>query len=157
MSSRLRVGARVALCLSAMVAACGGKEPPQRAADSVPPPVAIDSAGPAATDDLIHLTAPHPNDLVASPLTVSGQARGTWYFEGSFPVILVGANGDTLAMKPAQAQGEWMTADFVPFTLTLDFSVPSAVAGGTLILKKDNPSGLPEHDREIRIPVRFTP
>lgn len=143
------------LFLIAAIAACGRKETPKTAPDSVPQPVAVDSAGPAETDDLVHLTAPHPNDLITSPLTVSGQARGTWYFEASFPVILIGANGDTLAMKPAQAQGEWMTADFVPFTLTLVFTAPATPAGGILILKKDNPSGLPEHDAELRIPIRF--
>jgi hypothetical protein len=139
-----------------MIAACGGKELPQKAADSVPPPVAIDSTGPVSTSDLIHVTQPRQNAVVRSPLAVSGEARGTWYFEASFPVILVSANGDTLAVKPAQAQGEWMTENFVPFTVTLDFTAP-ATPEGTLILKKDNPSGLPEHDAEIRIPVRFTP
>ncbi len=148
---------RTLLLSIGLLAACTRKETPRKAPDSVPQPVAVDSAGPAETDDLVHLTAPHPNDLVTSPITVSGGARGTWYFEASFPVILVGANGDTLAMKPAQAQGEWMTADFVPFTLSLDFTVPSALEGGTLILKKDNPSGLPEHDAELRIPLRFRP
>lgn len=136
------------------LAACGHKETPQKAADSVPPPVAVDSAAPVNTADLIHVNRPGKNELVTSPLTISGQARGTWYFEASFPVILISGNGDTLAVKPAQAQGEWMTADFVPFTLTLDFAAP-ATPGGTLILKKDNPSGLPEHDAELRIPVRF--
>ena len=91
----------------ACVAACGRKEAPQNAADSTPQPVAVDSAGPAATDDLIHLTAPHPNELVTSPLTISGQARGTWYFEGSFPVILIGTNGDTLAIRPGPGPASW--------------------------------------------------
>jgi hypothetical protein len=118
--------------------------------------IPVDSSGPATTADLIHVTQPQQNAVVKSPLTVSGEARGTWYFEASFPVILVGANGDTLAVKPAQAQGEWMTENFVPFTVTLDFTAP-ATPEGTLILKKDNPSGLPEHDRELRIPVRFAP
>ncbi len=47
-----------------------------------------------------------------------------------------------------------MTADFVPFKVKLIFSPPTTAAG-TLVLKKDNPSGLPEHDDELRIPVAF--
>src|SRR4051812_32842409 len=43
--------------------------------------------------DLIQVNAPKPNDLVKSPLTVTGKARGTWYFEASFPVRLEDANG----------------------------------------------------------------
>ena len=102
----------------------------------------------------ISVTTPAPNALVTSPLTVTGEARGTWYFEASFPVELFDANGLMLAQVPAQAQGEWMTTDFVPFSVTLTFSVPTTKTG-TLVLKKDNPSGLPEFDDELRIPVVF--
>ena len=104
--------------------------------------------------DLIQVTAPRPNQVVSSPLVVEGQARGNWYFEASFPVHLVDANGKELTVVPAQAQGEWMTTDFVPFTVELVFSQPTTAAG-TLVLKKDNPSGLPEHDDLLRIPVAF--
>jgi spore germination protein GerM len=54
----------------------------------------------------------------------------------------------------AQAQGDWMTTNFVPFSSTLTFSTPTTPTG-ILVLQKDNPSGLPENDAEIRIPVRF--
>lgn len=91
-----------------------------------------------------------------SPLVVTGEARGTWFFEGSFPVALLDAHGNTLLQTYAQAQGEWMTEDFVPFRSELTFAAPPT-ATGTLLLEKDNPSGLPEHDDEFRIPVRFSP
>jgi len=32
---------------------------------------------------------------------------------------------------------------------------PSATDTGFLVLQKDNPSGLPEHDQEVRYPIRF--
>jgi hypothetical protein len=48
-----------------------------------------------------------------------------------------------------------MTADFVPFTATLNFTKPSYGNNGFLILKKDNPSGLPEHDDALEIQVKF--
>jgi spore germination protein GerM len=51
---------------------------------------------------------------------------------------------------------EWMTEEYVPFEATLSFNPPQTETG-TLILSKDNPSGLPEHDDELRIPVRFAP
>ena len=47
-----------------------------------------------------------------------------------------------------------MTKDFVPFKAELEFSLPSTETG-VLILEKDNPSGLPENDDELRIPIRF--
>ena len=105
--------------------------------------------------DLIRVDAPVANATVGSSLVVSGSARGTWYFEASFPVTLLDANGKELVTTSAQAQGEWMTENFVPFSVTLNFIKP-VTKTGTLILKNDNPSGLPENDKEVRIPVQFS-
>ena len=85
---------------------------------------------------------------------VEGEARGTWFFEASFPVRLLDGNGVELAVAPAQAQDDWMTEEFVPFAVRLQFFAP-ITATGTLVFEKDNPSGLPEHADELRVPVRF--
>ncbi|UPA22037.1 Gmad2 immunoglobulin-like domain-containing protein [Candidatus Peribacteria bacterium] len=103
---------------------------------------------------MIQISAPHANATVTSPLTVTGQARGNWYFEASFPVRLLDGNGNEIAITPAQAQSDWMTEDFVPFVATLNFTTP-ATPTGTLVLEKDNPSGLSENAAEVRIPVAF--
>src|SRR3989344_944214 len=108
-----------------------------------------------AYPDLIQVDAPKAYAVIASPLTVTGKARGSWYFEASFPVRLLDANGTELAVTPAQAKGEWMTEDFVPFEATLTFNTPTTKTG-TLILHNDNPSGDPAYDKEIRIPVTFS-
>lgn len=106
------------------------------------------------TSDQIKVTKPAPNQVVQSPLIIEGEARGTWFFEATFPVKLLDVNGDVIATYFAHAQGEWMTEDFVPFKAQLIFEKP-ATATGILILKKDNPSGLPENDAKIEILVRF--
>lgn len=106
--------------------------------------------------DLIVVDSLAANDAIASPLTITGQARGNWYFEASFPVRLLDAAGNELAIGIAQAQGDWMTTEFVPFTVTLTFTEP-ATGTGTLVLQKDNPSGLPENDNQLEIPVTFGP
>lgn len=105
-------------------------------------------------DDMVRVDTPQEDDVVSSPLTVTGVARGFWYFEASFPIELLDGNGNTLALVPAQAQSDWMTEDFVPFSVTLEFERPET-STGTLVLHKDNPSGLPENEDERRIPVRF--
>lgn len=105
-------------------------------------------------NDLIKVDAPSPNEAVKSPLLVSGIARGYWFFEASFPVSLLDDDGNEIASGIAQAEGEWMTTEFVPFKVELNFDKPSTTAG-KLILKKDNPSGLPEHDDKLVIPVKF--
>jgi hypothetical protein len=104
--------------------------------------------------DLITVSNVASGQKVTSPLTVEGKARGGWYFEASFPVELKDANGKVLFQGPAQAQGDWMTSDFVPFKVTLTFTKPTTKTG-TLTLKKDNPSGDPVRDDSISIPVTF--
>lgn len=89
-----------------------------------------------------------------SPVTITGQARGMWYFEASFPVRLLDGNGNEIALAPAQAQDDWMTEEFVPYSVTLTFTQPSTPTG-TLVLENDNPSGLPENSKKIEIPVTF--
>lgn len=115
----------------------------------------------AAKADLITLSIPAPLVQIESGVSVTGQARGGWFFEGSFPVVLTDWDGKIIAEGPATAQGEWMTSEFVPFSATLSFvspytaGDPDFMSRGTLILKKDNPSGLPENDDALEVPVRF--
>jgi hypothetical protein len=87
-------------------------------------------------------------------LTVTGKAKGNWYFEANLPVTLKDSNGKVLAQVGAQAQGEWMTEDYVNFTAVLNFPTPTTEFG-VLLIEKDNPSGLPENDASYAIPVRF--
>ncbi len=107
-----------------------------------------------AKDDLIKVKDFELNQIVDSPLVIKGEARGFWYFEGSFPVKIFDENNNLLGVAPTQAQGDWMTESFVPFEVSLAFST-STTKKGTLVLEKDNPSGLPENADEFRIPVVF--
>lgn len=111
--------------------------------------------------NLIKVNEPVSDQTVKSPLLVTGEARGYWFFEASFPVRIYDDNGLELGVAVAQAQGDpatgevnWMTENFVPFRAVLEFKKP-ATRKGTLVLQKDNPSGLPEHDAELKVPVIF--
>lgn len=106
-------------------------------------------------DNLIRISEPRPNAVIKSPLTVKGMARGNWFFEASFPVKLFDGNGELLTTGIAQAKGEWMTTEFVPFEVTLSFTAPATTVG-TLVLNKDNPSGLPENEDTLQVPVQFS-
>lgn len=112
------------------------------------------TSSPGVLSDLITVQSPAPDAIIASPLTVTGQARGNWYFEASFPVRLLDGNDVPIASAVAQAQGDWMTTNFVPFSAVLNYVGP-VTQTGTLVLQKDNPSGDPQFDQELRIPVRF--
>lgn len=114
-----------------------------------------DAYGVDAKLDLIRLEYPLPGQPISSPLTIRGEARGYWFFEASFPVFLTNWDGLIIAEGVAQAQSDWMTEDFVPFEVELTFDKPDYGINGALILKKDNPSGLPENDDALEIPVIF--
>lgn len=134
-------------------------EPAPQGATEIPANVAKDIAD---KKDLIVVSEPKPLSSVTSPLMVRGEARGMWYFEASFPVTLLDGNGKPVAvgyasalLDPNDPGSTWMTEDFVPFESKLVFTAKPATETGTLVLEKDNPSGLPENADELRIPVRF--
>ena len=106
------------------------------------------------TGDMIRVSEPLPNVLVQSPLTIKGSARGSWFFEASFPIKIFDSKGKQLGFAVAQAQGDWMTTDFVPFTATLTFDTPTTEKG-VVVFQKDNPSGLPENNRTFSVPIYF--
>lgn len=112
--------------------------------------------GQTPTTTLIRVNAPLPNDSVHSPFTVRGEARGTWFFEASFPIELIDSTGRTVTTTFVQTQDNWMTEDFVPFEAVVYFSVPTSTSG-ELVLKKANPSGLPENDDRLNIPIIMQP
>jgi len=119
---------------------------------------------------LIKIFSPIPDSIIASPLKITGEARGSWFFEASFPVVLTNWDGliiaesfATAVLDPNDPESTWMTNDFVPFEAVIEFenpSFPDVPEGhfsrrGFLILQKDNPSGLSEHDDALEIPVWF--
>lgn len=114
-----------------------------------------DSArGEAVQNKMVRVRAPSPKETVESPLQVEGEARGGWFFEASFPISLLSEDGNVIAEHYATAEDEWMTEEFVPFSAEILFSHPGE-GSGWLILHRSNPSGLPEREEELRIPVRF--
>lgn len=102
--------------------------------------------------DLIVPELPFPGAVTGKEFSVIGKARGNWYFEASFPIDVLDKDGNILVQTYATAQGEWMTTDFVSFKG--EVKVPETYIGpATLVLKKDNASGLPEHDASISFPI----
>jgi len=105
--------------------------------------------------EFIVVQSPEPGAVISSPLKVRGRARGTWFFEGDFPLVLEDRKGRVIARGYVTAQGEWMTKKFVPFEGTLAFEKPAAGGRGTLVFKKDNPTDHPELDDVLELPVNF--
>lgn len=102
----------------------------------------------------VTVDTPKPNDLITSPLHITGKAISNWYFEATFPVVLLDANGEELGRVPAEAQSDWTSGGHISFEANLTFTF-SKTSTGTLVFQKDNPSGLPKNDASFKMPVRF--
>lgn len=130
----------------------GPDGPPRQTGPSMPPPPLSQALYDNASEDMIQITAPQPGASVSPAIKITGRARGNWYFEASFPLEVLSPNGDVLIRVPVQAEGNWMTTEFVPFTTSVQLS-PNYRGPATIVLHSDNASGLPEYDRSVSIPI----
>ena len=71
---------------------------------------------------------PKISQTVSSPLKISGKAKGSWFFEGSFPVILTDWDGKIIAETQAKTDKDWTTEELIPFQATLEFTLPDNLA-----------------------------
>lgn len=104
-----------------------------------------------ADTNMIRVDTPLPGAVVSSTFSVQGSARGGWYFEANFPYEVRDEGGVLLDQGPVTAGGEWMTTEFVPFSFVV--TVPNYSGLATLIIRNDNPSGLPENAASVSIPI----
>jgi hypothetical protein len=129
---------------------------PQQQGQTTPPTPLPEVQNKNPTHPLLILEHPQENQVISSPLSIVGKARGGWFFEATFPVVLTDWNGLIIAEGFATAQGDWMTEEFVPFMAELAFTSDNTVSSrGSLILQKANASGLPENDDAYEITVVF--
>ncbi|PIR83940.1 hypothetical protein COU18_00815 [Candidatus Kaiserbacteria bacterium CG10_big_fil_rev_8_21_14_0_10_51_14] len=99
----------------------------------------------------VSVTSPKSGSSVEKTFTVEGMAPGNWFFEASFPIQVRDPENSKIGQAIAQAGADWMTTELVPFTATITVSNYSGPA--TLVLLRDNPSGLPENDDALEIPI----
>ncbi len=104
--------------------------------------------------DKIRIDTPRPAQKVKSPLKITGEARGNWFFEAQFSAKMLGEKGEIIGEGIMSADGGWMTEEFVPFAGELEFDASDS-AKGKLILEKANPSGLMENNETLIVPVVF--
>ena len=108
-----------------------------------------------SADGHLSVMMPHPGDAVNSPIAIEGTvAGGEWFFEASFPIKVLDGDGSVIGQGTAQALSNWTSTGTVPFSASISFTAPRYVTG-TILLESDNPSGLPENQKSLSIPVIF--
>lgn len=100
------------------------------------------------------LESPQSGAKIISPVTIKGQAKGSMFFEGTFPVSIEDMDGEIAGSGSAKALTNWMTEEFVPFESTITFTTGTTIVGN-IVLENDNPSGLPENSQSAKFPVSF--
>jgi hypothetical protein len=108
------------------------------------------SSAPLSTQ--VSVSSPQSGATVAQTFTVSGQAPGGWFFEAQFPIQVRDPNDNVIGRATGQAQGDWQTTSLVSFTATIQIDA-SYHGPATLILLKDNPSGLPQNDDSVTVAI----
>ncbi len=105
----------------------------------------------------ILVTTPAEGDTITSPVQIRGQAVGSWFWEGTFTAEVTDQNGQILGTGfiTNDPGADWMSEAPVPFNGEVEFTQPEIGTTGKLILRKANPSALPENNKELQIPVRF--
>ena len=121
--------------------------------EAIPSPTNTEVKVQAGGDSII-VMMPEADQFLNSPLTIRGQARGRWFFEGEFPIKLVSADGTIIARAPAKATEVWMTSEFVAFECEIEFERPLSPTGSLVFESPNQKTG--EIDERFEIPVRFT-
>jgi hypothetical protein len=102
-------------------------------------------------DDLVHFSI-LPDSKLSGVVSYVGSIKGGYFFEGNILIGIADINKNIILQNYANATSEWMTADPVTFSGTIDLS--NLPKGSAFIeIHNDNASGLPEHDKKILIPI----
>jgi len=102
-------------------------------------------------DDLVSFSIA-PGAFVSGNMAINGTVKNAYFFEGNILVNVLDANKNLLKTGYGTATTDWMTSGPVSFKADIDFSGLS-VGPAYIEIHNDNPSGLPENDKSILIPV----
>lgn len=104
--------------------------------------------------DIIIIDSPKPYQKVQVTIIIKGKAKGSFFFEGTFPIRIEDENGNLIVSDYIMTKENWMTENFVSFETHFYFEKGN-LRKGFIIFEKANPSGLLENKFEIRIPLYF--
>ncbi len=102
----------------------------------------------------ITIDSPKPYQKIQNPIYIKGKVKGSFFFEGTFPVRIEDENGNIIIVDHIETKDDWMTENFVSFEKYLGISNVN-IKRGFIVFEKANPSGLPENKFEIKIPIYF--
>lgn len=137
---------------------CQGGEWVKHGNPSAPKPTELCGAKEKIKEEVqgINIASPKSNETVSSPLKITGQVNGDGWiaFEGQAGLVkLQDSDGKEVASGILKSTTDWMTLP-VDFEANLEFERPETETGW-LVFSNENPSGLPEKNKEFRSAVKF--
>lgn len=106
------------------------------------------------TEIEVSVDQPESGATIGSPVTVVGQAPGTWFFEAVLPISIETVDGEVLAEEIFVTDQDWMTEVLLDFSLEIEFESPDANFGFIKIIKNDV-SNIPRNKHFFYWPIRF--
>lgn len=104
----------------------------------------------------IEVFSPKANELISSPVTITGIVKGDGWtgFEGQVGIVkLQDSSGKELGMGILTATEDWMKLP-THFETTIFFDYPGDGIG-QLVFRNENASGEPERDKTFTLPVKL--
>ncbi len=121
---------------------------PNNKPNTVAPPVVENKSD-------IEIFSPKPNEVVSSPLKITGIVRGNGWagFEGQVGVVHVfDRTGKELTKTALKATTDWTA---LPTNFEADVNFTFSDPYGYLIFQNENPSGDSARDKTFMVPVIF--
>ncbi len=97
-----------------------------------------------------------PGSTITDGQVITGTLTGGYFFEANARASLLDADKNVMTTFPIAATSDWMTAGPVNFKMIVNYAVddtPIRKGPGYLSIHNDNPSGMPENDKYVDIPV----
>lgn len=105
-------------------------------------------------DISVSVTQPELGATITSPVTVTGQAPGTWFFEAVLQFEILSDDGGVVGEEIFVTDEMWMTEDLLDFSLEIEFDSPDANLGFIKVIKHDV-SDIPRNKNFFYWPISF--
>jgi hypothetical protein len=105
-------------------------------------------------DNPVNIKQPEINQQISSSISIKAEAPGSWFNEGQLPMELKTVDGKVIKQTSATTTQNWMTEQLVEFNHELVFKTQESNYG-YLVIKKSNPSGIPNNQQSFYWPLNF--
>jgi hypothetical protein len=125
----------------------------QQSKSSLAPEKTVSPIAPdAPLSSVVVVTSPLPHATVDVSFVVEGRAPVGWFSESVFPIQVRDENNNVIARATAHGPTAWKKSTALSWSATVTVLGPYT-GPATLILLRNNPSGLPENDDAVTIPI----